>query len=1002
MGNRIKHPRGMPRIETDLRIRGTGGRKIDIPQIVSSASHKYLLTTAGANLPELPTSIQLAGKDVTGYVQVVEDGAAEYREKRGPISVGIFKRLADFFGDFIGRKKRPRPIDVFKVDEALHKKASLSDIRKLMRAAVILGAGLPGGGTAPAGKGGKSETRKTSDAVEAMTREYGPDDTVPTIAELVRTSEDVTDLLKLGKHNREVWNIIPGLDIKLIKADHINELKKANKEGKLYDHYLHRLAKDRPELFIHVNGEIIENGEVADVQREAARVQKLFSSEDACTSIAAMTYYVELIMTGKLPQHEIKAAFEVMQSVVFTKQWSSYDFRSIYEKWKRETGFPNREYLNALAQAKGKKITIDGRVLEGKEKEEFLEDLRWFEDNYGKLLFTEMPIGILRQAVEKGKPMPPWVLMSTRDFATGFYQFIDGPAMETKFPFIFFPFEESLYKAKLSSLVMKFGLYTAAAGGGCHVNPTTIEIYVDIPKILRFMRTSPEVFNEGANYVEIKEGQVSKFRDFLERSGAEIRILMLDDTDNPRIPYLISKGEVAAYYFSEPDSNLYKKGGNSDAMREAQSDKWAEEAVKDLRKNSGGGSSPGKKTGKKAGGPVENRPDRIPEGARNFLGMGPDGTKYAHSGGNPINAVKKSGARIVAGIKKYFQSDNTSGESDPYKPTIVVMDDYDPEYSWLARSKKLMGELSKSGVKVVGIPFSERDLRPKPSNAQYDEPYPVQLANYARTLGMEVVPMHMDGSSRKMDVLRTALSYIDATGKFDVRDLEKSINITREWIRRWQFSANLRHRVPGLRQSLEELMDAKRIISRINGDLNKFGALWHDYLEGGVYNDMFKIARKRRPDVILAWPGAGRRLAKLIDGSRLEDRKTVADPKSTVDLIRNATDTNPQKAEKVNRYLVEAMEDVIQIEDRRRLGHVNKLLFEIAGSDPRVITYAIRGLAEQYPEMSMLLDPFRHIYALRISSSDAVIKLDHILKDHLSPRIDRSGGSNLPPSRPKE
>lgn len=112
MGNRIRPPKGLPRIKVNIFGKD---RRINIPRIkMTDARLRTYLETSLPDLPKLEFPKVPAGIDVIGYTQVIRDGAAEYRKNGGTIRAGRFRRMANFLGGFLRRGKREKLRDLFK------------------------------------------------------------------------------------------------------------------------------------------------------------------------------------------------------------------------------------------------------------------------------------------------------------------------------------------------------------------------------------------------------------------------------------------------------------------------------------------------------------------------------------------------------------------------------------------------------------------------------------------------------------------------------------------------------------------------------------------------------------------------------------------------------------------------------------------------------------------------------------------------------------------------
>ena len=276
---------------------------------------------------------------------------------------------------------------------------------------------------------------------------------------------------------------------------------------------------------------------------------------------------------------------------------------------------------------------------------------------------------------------------------------------------------------------------------------------------------------------------------------------------------------------------------------------------------------------------------RVGEGARR-AGEGENFAPFATAtaGGPKISKALETERPLILPMSGKTQGMREGGGKPPtnsnYQPTIIGIAHNDSEEE-KAFIQTTLEEAHDRGARTVGLELSRGDLSSKIADPKSTF---IQIANFARGLGMEVIPLEGDPNSEKRWIVNLGKSFIHPTGRFDKALLEEKIQeleieVMIEGRRdRSHIRPEGRLNLEIYQKKIADLKELRSMLEDLHWDLDNYSKAWHQTVIVKTNEEMQESIRALKPDIVFVGQGHSQDFSEslgyiLLDGALL-DAKT--------------------------------------------------------------------------------------------------------------------------------
>jgi len=316
-----------------------------------------------------------------------------------------------------------------------------------------------------------------------------------------------------------------------------------------------------------------------------------------------------------------------------------------------------------------------------------------------------------------------------------------------------------------------------------------------------------------------------------------------------------------------------------------------------------------------------------------------------------------------------------------FKPTIAGTGHSDQ--SELLRDTALIEEAHKAGVDKIGLELTEVHLK-----EENIKTYFTALANYARELGIEVVPLLKDETLLKLRSMSIAVRHINA-GRFDMGRLRTSVaRAARNYDELTEMTTYWSPENPGWAKLTFHMREARargmalEMIEEIRGDIYRFVEKWREVCDELVSSEMMSVIKKHRLRLAIMGSAHIPNLPGNLKSYQLIRKEDyVADLDPLTKLIRLQSSAGNADAILILDYLGKLL-DKFGVE-RGEEAERQDFLVHLLSTRPELVQFIIRSFIPQFPELVDLLNPNESFDALMATCKEAKERVERTVRDAL-------------------
>lgn len=409
------------------------------------------------------------------------------------------------------------------------------------------------------GSGGGGPTKEQSTLVTELSRgkpelrDWKPGDTVPSLDQLVRNSEDVTLLIALGEHRTDVWALLRTLSDEnpaVFTSEHRQTLEAISHKDPAVESTLDSLARRRLDLFSRMTANSVAQLSSTDCARHAAELRLRLNVGKIWEQNTALGEYTLLITHGHLSadayRHEAAALITDAAKLAID---SLGRHQAAFEMVVSQGGLTHAD-MNALVESDRFSLPAEWPQLEGKAQKRYKSNLKWWITHYGR------PLKVFRN----GAALPA-LLMNVGGTPRQIYKLLAETPYDTDMPFEFQSRDGHTLATQTAQKVFNLNR------GGKNLG---LEIHISLPELLEFARTHPDSIDPTTNYISIRGAALPEFQKFVREHTIPVRILIPMELSSIHLPILARHPNIHIQYLSARNQTL---------TPDAQAAQWASEAA---------------------------------------------------------------------------------------------------------------------------------------------------------------------------------------------------------------------------------------------------------------------------------------------------------------------------------------------------------------------------------------------------------------------------------------